>query len=64
MTVGNLVLAQDRFPDPIPMSGLNVEVEQVAIIPDSSANLPARISVLTEHPSGRIFANDQRGFEI
>lgn len=56
-----LLHAVDRFPDPIPMSGISVEVEAVATIPDSSSGRPPRISVLTQDPSGRLFANDQRG---
>lgn len=51
----------DPFPDPIPMSGIVVEVEQVVTIPDSTSGSPPRLSVLTEDPAGRLFVNDQRG---
>ncbi len=53
--------AQDRFPTPIPTSDLEVFVTEVATLPDSSSNAPARMSVMTRDPSGRYFVNDQRG---
>jgi len=53
--------AQDRFPAPIPEANFSVQVKNVAAVPDSSPGQPPRISVLTEDPSSRIFANDQRG---
>lgn len=56
-----MLSAQDRFPDPIPRSPFTVEVEEVATIPDSTPGQPARVSVLTQDPAGRLFANDQRG---
>ncbi len=55
------LFAADPFPDPIPMSGVSVEVETVATIPDSTSGSPPRLSVLTQDPSGRLFVNDQRG---
>jgi hypothetical protein len=61
LTTGSPVQAQDRFPDPVPPSGISVKIDEIAVIPDSSSNLPPRISVLTQDPSGRLFANDQRG---
>lgn len=63
LSISNILLSQQvgPFPDPIPMSGVSVEVKTVATIPDSSANNPARLSVLTQDPSGRLFVNDQRG---
>lgn len=56
-----LLHAQDRYPDPIPASGFSVQVEEVATIPDSTANDPPRLHVLTQDPGGRLFVNDQRG---
>jgi hypothetical protein len=56
-----LLQAQDRFPSPVPTSGISVELGVVAVVPDSSPGLPPRISVLTQDPSARLFANDQRG---
>lgn len=53
--------AQDYFPDPIPLSGIEVTLVDVAELPDSQPGQPARVSVVTEDPSGRLFANDQRG---
>lgn len=53
--------AQDRFPDYIPMSPLEVYIREVAKIPDSSPGVPPRMSVLTRDPAGRVFLNDQRG---
>lgn len=55
------VSAQNRFRDPIPPSDLSVLVEDFATIPDSSNRRPARASVLTTDPAGRLFVNDQRG---
>ena len=57
----SLLQAQDPFPDPIPVSGIAVTVRDAVTLPDSSANRPPRISVVTQDPSGRLFANDQRG---
>ncbi len=56
-----LAVAQNFFPATIPKGDLAIEIEDFATIPDSSPNSPARISVLTRDPSGRLFANDQRG---
>ena len=56
-----LVVAQNFFTDTIPTSELAVRIEEFATIPDSWDNTPARVSVLTRDPSGRLFANDQRG---
>ncbi len=53
--------SQDRFPAPIPPSGIGVAVEDVATLPDSSPGQPPRVSVLIREPGGRLFANDQRG---
>lgn len=53
--------AQDRFRSPIPKSGLSVEARDVAVLPDSRTRQPPRVSVVTQDPSGRLFANDQRG---
>lgn len=55
------IAGQDQFPDPVPDSGIRLSVEEVAVIPDSSAGRPPRVSVVTADPSGRLFANDQRG---
>ena len=55
------VVAQNRFRDPIPRSGFSVKVDEVAVIPDSRTRQPPRISVVTQDPLGRLFANDQRG---
>ncbi len=52
---------QDRFPTPIPTSGLSVGIEDFAVIPDSTPGSPPRMSLLTPDPSGRLFVNDQRG---
>ncbi len=56
-----MATAQNFFTDTIPTSELAVGIEEFATIPDSSTNNPARVSVLTRDPSGRLFANDQRG---
>ena len=53
--------AQDYFPEPIPDSGIRLHADAIAVIPDSTPGQPPRISVLTQDPSGRLFANDQRG---
>jgi hypothetical protein len=42
-------------------SGIFVSLQPVAVIPDSTPAAPARISVVTQDPSGRLLANDQRG---
>lgn len=56
-----ILCAQDYFSDPIPDSGISLAVEVAAVVPDSSPGQPPRISVVTEDPRGRLFANDQRG---
>lgn len=61
IVVATIAHAQDWFPAPIPASGIAVHVDPVVVVPDSSSNLPPRISVLTQDPAGRLFANDQRG---
>lgn len=53
--------AQNFFRATVPTSDLAITVEEFATIPDSSTNNPARVSVLTTDPAGRLFANDQRG---
>ncbi|NOZ38645.1 MAG: sugar dehydrogenase [Planctomycetes bacterium] len=57
----SFAVAQNFFPATIPTSPLAISIEEFATIPDSSTNSPARVSVLTRDPSGRLFANDQRG---
>ena len=52
---------QDYFPDTIPASGITVTLRDVVTLPDSDSGRPPRVSVVTEDPSGRLFANDQRG---
>lgn len=43
--------------------GLSVGVRDFAVLPDSGIgnSAPARVSVMTSDPQGRLFANDQRG---
>ena len=53
--------AQDYFPDPIPLSGIEVSLETVAVLPDSATNDPPRVNLVTLDPAGRLFANDQDG---
>ena len=55
------LFAQNRFRDPIPKSEFLAKVEEVAVVPDSRNRQPPRISVLTQDPAGKLFANDQRG---
>ena len=53
--------AQNRFPTPVSRTDYVVGIEDVVTIPDSRSRQPPRISLLTTDPSGRLFANDQRG---
>ncbi|MFC1758027.1 PQQ-dependent sugar dehydrogenase [Planctomycetota bacterium] len=61
VTFASVSNAQNRFPTPIPTSNISVNIEEFATIPDSSNRQPPRISLLTTDPTGRLFANDQRG---
>ncbi len=56
-------LGQNFFPDPIEKGPLTVAIKDFAVLPDSSGgnSAPARMSVMTADPLGRLFVNDQRG---
>ena len=54
-------VAQNRFRDPVPASNVAVTFEEVFTVPDSRTRQPPRVSLLTTDPTGRLFANDQRG---
>lgn len=59
-----LVLAQDFFTTPIETGPLAVGIRDFAVLPDSvngSSSGPARMSMMTTDPLGRLFVNDQRG---
>ncbi len=59
---GNVrMTAQDYFSAPIPVSGIEVQLETVAVFPDSLPGDPPRINLVTLDPAGRLFANDQDG---
>ncbi|MFN3167418.1 MAG: PQQ-dependent sugar dehydrogenase [Phycisphaeraceae bacterium] len=56
--------AQDFFPTPIETGPLAVGIRDFATLPDSangSSSGPARMSVMTADPLGRLYVNDQRG---
>jgi len=55
------VEGQDYFSETIPPSVFAVEVADFARLPDASPGSPARASVLTSDPAGRLFVNDQHG---
>ena len=57
------VYAQNHLPTTIPTSELEVYIIDVAALPDSGSgnSAPARMSLLSTAPAGRIFVNDQRG---
>ena len=57
----NPTLGQDVFSQPIQKGSVQARVEDFAVIPDSINRVPARISVMSSDPTGRMFANDQRG---
>ena len=63
LLLASSMCAQDYFPATIPTSELEVYIIDVAALPDSDSgnNAPARMSLLSTDPSGRIFVNDQRG---
>jgi hypothetical protein len=46
---------------PLTDSGIAIPFREVAVLPDSNPGQPPRVSVVTEDPHGRLFANDQRG---
>ena len=52
---------QDYFPETIPTRSLSIGIEDFATLPDFLPGRPARVSLLTTDPMGRLFANDQRG---
>ena len=52
--------AADPHPAPITPDDIVVKLEAYASVPDSNG-APARLSVLTPDPLGRLFVNDQRG---
>jgi len=56
-------LCQDFFPFPVDRGSLTVVIQDFAVLPDSSSgnSAPARMSVMTADPLGRLFVNDQRG---
>ena len=60
-TMAGAAEAQDRFPTAITFGGASARIIPFATVPDSSPGSPARLSVLTRDPSGRLFVNDQRG---
>lgn len=53
--------AQDYFPTPISFGSESARILPFATVPDSGLGSPARLSVLTRDPGGRLFVNDQRG---
>ncbi len=61
LALAGTVAAQDFFADPVPQGPLTVGIRDFAVVPNSNANQPARITVMTSDPNGRLFANDQRG---
>ena len=56
-------LGQDFFPTPIERGPLAVAIKEFAVLPDSGSGsgAPARMSVMTADPLGRLLVNDQRG---
>jgi hypothetical protein len=56
-------LGQDFFPTPIERGPLAVAIKEFAVLPDSGSgsSAPARMSVMTVDPLGRLLVNDQRG---
>ena len=69
LLIGNLsvapdLMAQDYFPTPIAEGPLAVGIRDFATLPDSTngpSSGPARASLMTTDPLGRLFVNDQRG---
>ena len=55
------VAGQDYFPEQVPVGSADVGIRDFARLPNSGEGLPARMSVMTSDPSGRLFVNDQRG---
>lgn len=55
------VQAMDPFPQPIVHGPLTVKISDFANVPNSLGGSPARMSVLSTDPQGRLFVNDQRG---
>ncbi len=53
--------ADDFFTGQIPVSSQKMYIKDVAVIPDSVAGTPPRMSVMTTDPAGRYFVNDQLG---
>ena len=64
-TVAALIFSQslsaNSFPAPITPGDVTVRVETYATVPDTTPGSPARLSLLTPDPNGRLFVNDQRG---
>ncbi|MGF1484151.1 MAG: PQQ-dependent sugar dehydrogenase [Opitutales bacterium] len=57
----SLLLAQNRFPGPIPEGDFAVRLLKFATLPNSFGDVGARVQQTSTDPSGRLFANDQRG---
>jgi hypothetical protein len=57
----SVAAAEDYFPTPIERGSLTVGIRDFAVLPDSDNGQPARMSVMTASPDGRLFVNDQRG---
>ncbi len=56
--------AQDFYTTPIETGPLTVGIRDFAVLPDSTnggSSGPARMSLMTADPLGRLFVNDQRG---
>ena len=54
-------VAQNYFTDPVAVGDTTVGIRDFAAVPNPFGNQPARVSVMTTDPSGRLFANDQYG---